>query len=534
MGKVKRALISVFDKTGLIPFAGGLHEQQIEIISTGGTLRALQEAKIPARSVSELTGFPEILDGRVKTLHPKIHGGLLYRRGNPEHEKAVAKLGIPSIDLVVVNLYPFAEVIQKEGVSLETAIENIDIGGPTMLRSAAKNYESVAVVTDPKDYPVILEELKTKGEISPAVKARLAQKVFETTSAYDRLISDYLKQNVGAARGDRPAQEPEKDKHASPPLPSKLDVVYEKALDLRYGENPHQRAALYRRHGKPRFDFKILHGKELSFNNLLDFEAAVDILREFKNVASCVVKHTNPCGIAEGKTLEEAVAKAVDSDPMSAFGGIVGFNRPCDLAAAKKLYALLKFIEIAVAPRFLPDALEFLKERKNVRLIEMGEMGEGGPWDLRFIKLGVLLQDRNRPVYLHEPELRKQLKVATKKQLEAGELEELLFGWRSVKTVRSNAIVLTKNRQTVGIGAGQMSRVDSVMIACQKAGAKTQGSFLASDAFFPMPDSIEKAAEAGVRAVIQPGGSIKDGEVIAACDRAGIAMVLTGERHFRH
>lgn len=527
MAKLKRALVSVYDKTGLIPFARALRKHHFEILSTGGTLQALKQARIPARSVSEITGFPEILEGRVKTLHPKIHGGLLYRRGKKSDETEIKKHGISSIDLVAVNLYPFGEVIQKKGVTLETALENIDIGGPTMLRSAAKNFKFVTVVTDPRDYPAVVEALGSKGGISLKLRARLARKVFEKTFQYDSLIAGYLMQNTGAKSPRSTVVEPE-------PLPSRLDVVYEKAMDLRYGENPHQRGALYRRLGRPRFDFKVLHGRELSFNNLLDFEATLDTLREFDEIAACVVKHTNPCGIAEGKTLEVALAWAIDCDPQSAFGGIVGLNRPCDLKTAKKLYELLRFLEVVVAPRFHSDALEFLKQRKNVRLLEVGPLGEGGPWDLRFTKFGILLQDRNKPVRLHEAELRKKLRTVTEKQVTKEDLDELLFAWKAAKTVRSNAIVITKDRRTVGVGAGQMSRVDSMEIACKKAGERSQGGYIGSDAFFPMPDSIEVAARAGIRAIIQPGGSIRDGDVIDACNRAGIAMVFTGERHFRH
>jgi len=510
--RIKRALLSVSDKTGLIPFARFLHHEKVEILSTGGTLAALKEARIPVRSVSDFTGFPEILEGRVKTLHPKIHGGILYRRDKRSHIREAREHGLQPIDLVVVNLYPFEEVTKKK-VSLETAIENIDIGGPALLRSAAKNYDSVVVVTDPADYPVVLEEMKRNGgKVSRGMRSRLAEKVFERTATYDRSIADYLKQ---------------KGETGTAFLPSRLDTIYEKSEVLRYGENPHQRGALYRKLSGSGLDFKVLHGKEISFNNLLDFEATLDVLREFDRPTACVVKHTNPCGIAEGKNLTEAVEKAVACDPMSAFGGIVGLNRPCDLKTAKKIYELLNFLEIIVTVRFEAKALEFLKTRKNVRLIEVGSFTEDGPWDLRFTKFGVLLQDRDR---IERP----KLKGVTKVRLGKKELEELLFAWKCVKTVRSNAIVITQGRQTVGIGAGQMSRVDSVQIAIRKAGFRTEGGFLASDAFFPMPDSIELAEKAKIKAIIQPGGSIRDPEVIEACDRAGIAMALTGARHFRH
>lgn len=521
MQKIRRTIISVSDKTGLIPFARGLRKHGVEILSTGGTLRALRKEKISAAAVSDFTQFPEILEGRVKTLHPKILGGILYRRGKKLHEKEAKAHQIFPIDLVVVNLYPFEKITKKENVSLETAIENIDIGGPALLRAAAKNYESVTVVTDPVDYEAVLGELeKHKGKTSLEFRSRLAQKVFERTSLYDHIISSFLK-----------------EKQAPPEtssLPAKLDVVFEKAQDLRYGENPHQRGALYRRVGKPRFDFKVLHGKELSFNNLLDFETTVDVLREFDSIAACVVKHTNPCGAAEGKDLPEALVKAIEGDPLSAFGGIIGLNRTCDLVTAKKLYELLHFLEIVVTPKFEADALRFLKIRKNVRLIEIGKISEGGPWDMRFVKLGILLQDRDRPIRLHEKELRKKIHCVTKTKVSSNDLDELLFAWKVAKMVRSNAIVISNRHQTVGIGAGQMSRVDSMEIACRKAGFRAEGACLASDAFFPMPDSIELAGKVGIRAIIQPGGSIRDGDVIAASDNAGIAMVLTGERHFKH
>ena len=513
MQRIKRALLSVSDKTGLIPFARFLHQHKVEILSTGGTLKALKEARIPARSVSDFTGFPEILEGRVKTLHPKLHGGILYRRDKQSHTREAREHGLAPIDLVVVNLYPFEEVTKKK-VSLETAIEHIDIGGPALLRSAAKNHGSVVVVTDPADYPMVLEEMRKRGgKVSSETRARLAGKVFERTSRYDHLIAAYL-------------HHPEKRK-GSLELPERLDVVWEKSEVLRYGENPHQRGALYRALNGTGLDFKVLHGKEISFNNLLDFEATLDVLREFDRPTACVVKHTNPCGIAEGKNLAEAVERAIACDPMSAFGGIVGLNRPCDLKTAEKIYELLNFLEIIATPRFETKALEFLKTRKNVRLIEVGQISESGPWDLRFTKFGVLLQDRDRIA-------RPKLKWVTKARLGKGELEELLFAWKCVKTVRSNAIVITQNHQTVGIGAGQMSRVDSVQIAIKKAGFRADGGFLASDAFFPIPDSIELAEKAKIKAAIQPGGSIRDREVVEACDRAGIAMVLTGERHFRH
>ncbi len=525
--KIKRALISVSDKTGLIPFAQALQAQKVEILSTGGTLKALQAAGVEAKAVEEHTKFPEILEGRVKTLHPKIHGGLLFRRDKKNHTDEAKQHGIEPIDLVIVNLYPFEQVVAQENVALEIAIENIDIGGPSMLRSAAKNYDAVTVVCDPADYGIVMEELKAnKGAVSDEVRQRLAKKVFEKTSAYDHAIYHYLASSNGAAAKN---QEP----HA---LPDTIRVNYVKKEELRYGENPHQRAALYTAADRaPRFEFKQLHGKELSYNNYLDIEAAVDILREFADSAACVVKHNNPCGIAEDSvSLPEALEKAIECDAMSAFGGIVGINRPCTKKSAQVVLDMLRFFEVIVAPSFDAPALQLLKERKNVRIISTGPLGEGGPYDMRFIKSGILVQDRDRPVLTYEADLKKRLQVVTKTKLKPSEIDDLIFAWKCVKNVKSNAIVLTQGRQTVGIGAGQMSRVDAVFMACEKAHYRTEGAYLASDAFFPMPDSIEEARDHKIRAIIQPGGSVRDADVIEACDTYGIAMVLTGERHFRH
>ncbi len=519
---IRRALISVSDKTGLVPFAKELSKHKVEILSTGGTLKALKEAGVKAAAVETLTGFPEILEGRVKTLHPKIHGGLLYRRDKKSHQAQARQHGISAIDLLVVNLYPFEEVTRDSHVKFETAIENIDIGGPAMLRSAAKNFEGVTVVCDPLDYSQVLGEMKkNNGAVSDELRKKLAFKVFERTSAYDRAISHYL------VSQDKPEEREE--------LPRKLDVIYKRSLDLRYGENPHQRAALYTRAGgPPRFHFEKLHGKELSYNNFLDIEGTIDVLREFKEPAACVVKHTNPCGIAEGKNTGEALEYAIECDAMSAFGGILGINQPCDKKTAQIAFDRLKFFEVFVAPSFLPPALKILTKRPHLRLIATGPLHHIGPYDLRFIKSGILVQDRDKPIQEHLDQLKKNLKVVTKAKLNPLEIEDLLFAWKCVKVVKSNAIVICQGRQTVGIGAGQMSRVDSVQIACQKAGYRTDGAVLASDAFFPMPDSIETASEYKIRAIIQPGGSIRDSDVIAACDRFGIAMVFTGERHFRH
>lgn len=530
MKPIERALISVSDKTGLIPFAKALSEYKIEIISTGGTLEVLKKEGISAIPMDQFTGFPEMLDGRVKTLHPKVHGGLLFKRDQSFHVDQAKKHGIKPIDLVVVNLYPFEKVTQNPNIDLETAIENIDIGGPSMLRSAAKNQDFVTVLCDPADYETVLNEMKaSKGAVSDALRKKLALKVFQRTSTYDHAIHQFFEKFDQAKPPEDHPHDPKK------PLPERLDVVYVKSEDLRYGENPHQRAALYvRESGEPKFRFNQLHGKELSYNNYLDIEASIDVIREFERPVACVVKHNNPCGIAENEDLARALTLAIDCDPLSAFGGIVGLSRHCDEKTAKTLLEKLHFFEVVVAPTYDPAAVTALQQRKNLRIIATGEVGEGGPYDLRFLKSGVLLQDRDAPLRKHWQQLKKNLRTVTKAVPDEKTLEQLLFGFKCVKVVKSNAIVLTQNSETVGIGAGQMSRVDSVDIACRKAGSKTQGALLSSDAFFPMPDSIEMAHRYGIRAIIQPGGSIQDANVIAACDRLGIAMVMTGQRHFRH
>ena len=520
--KIKRAVISVSDKTGLIPLAKELRKFGVEIFSTGGTLALLKKNKIIVHSISELTGFPEILDGRVKTLHPKVHGGLLYLRSEKSHVREAKAHGIEPIDMVVVNLYPFRETIQKPNVTLKSAVEQIDIGGPSMLRSAAKNFESVTVICDPVDYPKVIEELKSgNGKVSAELRKQLAVKVFRHTSVYDREISRYLSEKM--------------ETQDEAQLPAIFDNVFIRSAPLRYGENPHQRAALYKPFGgKMRFHFKQFQGKELSYNNILDFEAAVDILREFKEPAACVVKHNNPCGISVHERITEAVSAAVDSDPLSAFGGIVGVNQTCDLALASIALQKLSFFEVLLAPNFTKDALEVLKSRKNLRVLQIDGLNDSEPYDLRFMKSGLLVQDHDQSVLNHEKKLKQNLKWVTKEKLKARETDDLIFAWKCAKVVRSNAIVLTHGKQTIGIGCGQMSRVDSVRLACMKAGTRTKGAFLASDGFFPMPDNIEVAYEHGIRAIIQPGGSIRDQDVIAACDQTGIAMALTGNRHFKH
>lgn len=508
------------DKTSLLPLARTLQRLKIEIFSTGGTLDLLKKNKIKAKAVSELTQFPEMLGGRVKTLHPKVHGGLLFLRGDRKQAKEAKQHGIEPIDLVVVNLYPFRQTIQKPSVKFEEAVEQIDIGGPTMLRSGAKNFESVTVVCDPLDYPKLIEELtQNKGATSHELRQELAAKVFRHTSSYDREIARYLASKSSDSNE----------------LPCRLDVVYERSETLRYGENPHQRAALYRREGgELKFSFKQLHGKQLSYNNLLDFEAAVDVLREFKAPAACVVKHNNPCGVSENGELVLAVTQAIECDPLSAYGGIVGLNRDCDDETAKTILEKLSFFEIIAAPKFSKEALLQLTNRKNLRILEIPNLYDTGPYDLKFTKMGVLLQDRDQPVVLTEAKLKKSLKWVTKTKLPSRDIDSLIFAWKCAKVVRSNAIVLVQGKKTVGIGGGQMSRVDSVKIACMKAEARTQGSLLASDAFFPMADNIDVAHEYGIGAIIQPGGSIRDPEVIEACDRHGIAMAFTGTRHFKH
>jgi len=519
---IRRALISVSDKNGLIPFAKALHKHKVEILSTGGTLKALKEAKVPAKAVDEFTGFPEMLDGRVKTLHPKIHGGLLFLRGKKSHRDQVKKHGIQPIDLVVVNLYPFESATSKGNLELKEAIEFIDIGGPSMLRSGAKNHESVAVVTDPADYDRVMAEMDEHGgSVTAELRFELSQKVFERTSAYDAVISQYLAKH--------------KKKSEAETVPAQFVVHFKKAQDLRYGENPHQKAAFFSYTTRQAStSWKQLHGKELSYNNLLDIEATLDVMAEFSAPTACVLKHNNPCGIASDPDIVKAVEYAVDSDPLSAFGGIVGINRACDLKTAQKVLEKLGFFEVLVAPSFKAAALKVLQARKNVRLIQVDNFSDNYPYDFKFLRSGILVQEKDGPIKSHMAAFKKNLKFVTKKKLSDAELDEMIFAFQCSKVVKSNAIVLTQGKRTVGVGAGQMSRVDSMHIALQKAGYLAEGGYVGSDAFFPMPDSIELAAKHKIKGIIQPGGSIKDNEVIAACDKAGIAMAFTGERHFRH
>lgn len=507
-----RALISVSDKRGIVPFAQELVAMGWEILSTGGTHAALRKAGVPAQSVESVTGFPEILDGRVKTLHPVIHGGLLARRGVAEHEAALSAHGIGPIDLLAVNLYPFRETVAKPNVSFEDAIENIDVGGPAMLRSAAKNHESVIVVVDPTDYQPVLQMLRSGG-VTPEARRQFAAKVFSHTGNYDAAIAHYL---IPREEG----------------LPSQITVTIEQIMKLRYGENPSQRAGLYAT-DEPRGirDLKQRQGKELSFNNLLDLDAGMTTVALWPGRVACaVIKHSTPCGIALGPTPGEAARRAIAADPQSAFGGIVAFNTVVDAKTAEALGDL--FLEVVVAPSFHEEALALFAKRKNLRVVELPvSHGEPG-FDLKRLRGGFLVQDR---FTFESSDL--EWKVVTQRRPSDAEWGDLRFAWAAVSAVKSNAVLIVKDEQTIGIGAGQMSRVDSSFLSVHKArqqGHGTAGSCMASDAFFPFADGVDEAAAAGVTAIIQPGGSIRDAEVIAAADAKGLAMVFTGRRQFRH
>lgn len=509
----KRALISVSNKSGVVDFARELHSLGFEILSTGGTKRALEEADIPVTGISEVTGFPEILGGRVKTLHPKIHGGLLARLDQADHQDALSQHGIVPIQIVCVNLYPFQQTIARGDASEEEAIENIDIGGPTMLRAAAKNHEFVTVLVDPADYGEVLAQLHDVGEVSRETRRRLAAKVFRHTAAYDALIAEYLTNLTGEE------------------FPEKLTVTFELQQSLRYGENPHQKAAFYRKPLGSRSSLpyaKQLHGKELSYNNINDAEAALQIVKEFDEPAAVAVKHTNPCGVGVGATLAEAFAKAYACDPVSIFGGIVALNREVDLETAEQLHEI--FLEIVIAPSFSESALELLTKKKNLRLLSIPlDTPTAGEKKLTSVTGGLLIQDCD-----HFTLDQAELSVPTKRQPTAEEWEGIKFGWKVVKHVKSNAIVVCTRDMTLGIGAGQMNRVGAAQIALQQAGGKARGAVLASDAFFPMSDTVEVAAAAGITAIIQPGGSIRDEDSIVAADQYGISMVFTRIRHFKH
>ncbi|MFD1777079.1 bifunctional phosphoribosylaminoimidazolecarboxamide formyltransferase/IMP cyclohydrolase [Fredinandcohnia salidurans] len=510
---IKRALVSVSDKQGLVPFVKGLIDNGVEVISTGGTKRTLEEAGLSVIGISEVTNFPEIMDGRVKTLHPNIHGGLLAVRENDEHVKQLQEHDITPIDLVVVNLYPFQQTIAKPDVQFADAIENIDIGGPSMLRSAAKNHKYVTVVVDPQDYDTVLAEIAEKGEVAAETKLRLGAKVFRHTAAYDAVIAEFLTNAAGEEN------------------PESLTVTYEKKQDLRYGENPHQKAAFYKKPLGTNISIASatqLHGKELSYNNINDADAALQIVKEFKEPAAVAVKHMNPCGVGVGATLEEAYQKAYEADSTSIFGGIIAVNREVDAQTAHKLREI--FLEIIIAPSFSEEAFEILTSKKNLRLLTI-DFSDDEKVEKKLVSVrgGLLVQDEDA-YGLEEA----TITVPTKREPTEQEWADLKLGWKVVKHVKSNAIVLAKDDMTIGIGAGQMNRVGSANIAINQAGEKAKGSALASDAFFPMGDTVEAAAKAGIKAIIQPGGSIRDEESIQKADEYGIAMVFTGVRHFKH
>jgi phosphoribosylaminoimidazolecarboxamide formyltransferase / IMP cyclohydrolase len=522
---VQRALISVFDKTGVVEFARRLAALKIELLSTGGTAKLLREAGITVRDVSDFTGWPEMLGGRVKTLHPKVHGGLLYRRKHAEDERQAKEHGIASIDLVAVNLYPFEATAAKAGLTADELIENIDIGGPTMLRSAAKNFASVTVVTDPADYARVVAELENNRDTSLATRLELSRKVFATTSRYDGLITMEMERLAAAANGHI-------DLSAKAKLPERLHLALRRQQELRYGENPHQAAALYTPAGRRLSGLAgamQLQGKELSYNNLVDLEAARSLAAEFRQPAAVIIKHNNPCGTAERDTSADAYLQALACDPVSAFGGVLAFNRIVDAATAEEVAKL--FVECIAAPGFDERAKVIFAAKKNLRLLELPSDGLEPERELQLKRVlgGMLVQ---------EPDLGElsdqELRTVTKRVPSAEEMHAMRFAWKVAKHVKSNAIVFAKNGATLGVGAGQMSRVDSVKIAVMKAQSSLVGSVVASDAFFPFPDGVEEAAKAGATAVIQPGGSVRDPDVIAAADRLGLAMVFTGIRHFLH
>jgi phosphoribosylaminoimidazolecarboxamide formyltransferase / IMP cyclohydrolase len=509
MSEVHRALLSLTDKAGAVEFARGLVALGVELISTGGTARLLRDAGLPVKDVSELTGFPEMLDGRVKTLHPRVHAGVLAIRANPEHMKAIREQGIRTIDMVVVNLYDFAAIAAKADAKLEDLVENIDIGGPSMIRGAAKNWQDVAVVTDPADYAGLLEELKASGTFARETKWKLMKKAFALTARYDAAIATRLEQV-----------------DSTEPLPSELRLLAPRKMSLRYGENPHQSAALFAAGGKGIAGSEQLHGKELSYNNLVDLDAAWQLILEFDRPAAAIIKHTNPCGCAEQESLVEAYRKALEADPVSAFGGVLAFNREVDDETAAEVGKL--FVEAIAAPAFSAGALKALKAKKNLRLVRVAPGGAGDPV-IKSISGGVLVQTADS-----ERMDRAKAKVVTKRAPSEEEWAGLEFGWKVCKHVKSNAIVYARAGQILSTGAGQMSRVDSVKVGAMKAVLPLEGCVVASDAFFPFPDGLELAAEHGATAIIQPGGSVKDADVIAAADKLDLAMVFTGVRHFRH
>lgn len=509
-----RALISVSDKTGILELAKGLDKLGVEIISTGGTAKKIEDAGIKVIKVSDITGFPECLDGRVKTLHPKVHAGILAMRSNDEHMKQIDELGVIPIDFVFINLYPFRETISNPDVKLEDAIENIDIGGPTMLRSAAKNYQDVAVVVDPADYGKVLSELEENGAVSLETKFNLCYKVFEHTASYDALIFNYLRKKQGIK------------------FPETMTVTFEKQQSLRYGENPHQGATFYREMGNLDGSLaaaKQLHGKELSYNNISDTNGALDILREFDETTVVGVKHANPCGVGSADTVSEAWKKAYEADPVSIFGGIVVTNAKVDADMANEINKI--FIEIVVAPSYSDEALKILMKKKNIRLLELPTINcklQEGTMDMKKVVGGILVQDMDLKL------LGEELTVVTKRKPTDKEMEDMMFAWKLVKHAKSNGIAIAKDKQSVGVGPGQVNRIWPTEQAIEHGAGKTEGAALASDAFFPFDDCVKAAAKAGITAIIQPGGSRNDADSIKACDEAGIAMVVTGMRHFKH
>jgi len=510
---IKRALISVTDKTYIVEFAKALSDLGVEILSTGGTAKVLKEAKIPVVEVSDYTGFPEIMDGRVKSLHPKIHGGILARRDLPSHVAELEKHGIKPIDLVVVNLYPFEEVVEREGALAAEIIENIDIGGPSMIRSAAKNFAFVTAVTSPKDYDLVVAEIKERGDTSLETRQMLARKAFSRTYQYDEAIERYFRSQLGEAE--------------------LLDLHYEKVQSLRYGENPHQKAAFFRNplnHDANITNAKVLQGKQLSFNNIVDGDAALELVKDFQKPTAAIIKHNNPCGVASGNTIEEAFKLAFEVDSMSAFGGVIALNRPCTQEIVEFMNVKKWFVEIIICPKFEPEALKLLHKKTNMRLLETGPLKlDVNRRDIKKVAGGILIQTEDTYQVTE-----KDLKVVSKKQPTSEQIAAMLFATKIVKHVKSNAIVLAKGEVVMGIGAGQMSRVDAVHLAAYKAGERAKGSAMASDAFFPFADGLEMAHESGIDVVIQPGGSVKDDEIIKRADELGMVMVFTGVRFFRH
>lgn len=509
---MKRALISVFDKEGIVEFATSLKELGWQIISTGGSSKVLKEAGLDILEVEDITNFPEILDGRVKTLNPYIHGGLLYKRDDEAHVKTVENMGIGAIDIVVNNLYPFEETVNREGVTQEEIIENIDIGGPSMIRAAAKNYRHVSVVVDPKDYDLVIDELKESNRVSEETNKYLAAKVFNYTAYYDALIAKYFNEITETK------------------FPERLTLTYKKEQDLRYGENPHQEAAFYREIGEVSGTLasgKQLHGKELSFNNINDANGAIKALKEFEEPTVVAVKHSNPCGIGSGENLFEAYVKAYECDKESIFGGIIAANRTIEKDVAEMINSI--FIEVVLAPGYTEEALEILTAKKNIRLIQIGEIEKAiDEFDMKKVFGGLLVQDRDS-ILLNE-----DMEIATKRVPTDKEFEDLLFAWKAAKNISSNGIVLARDKATIGIGLGEVNRSWAVEGAVTRGAEKIEGSVIASDGFFPFKDSIEILAKAGIKAVIQPGGSIRDQEVIDEADKNDIAMIFTGIRHFKH